>query len=134
MEANHSFEQYSATFGVKFQKYRADNGALNTGSVALVLNLKTGCISPQLHIVFDDSFKITTARITNKIPDSWDNIFKDHCELPPEEFQLSIGKQCKTRLTVQRETTSQTTTHFTDRSEGDRKVINNSPTERLEGD
>ena len=56
----------------------------HTGSVALVLNLKTGYISPQFHIVFDDNFTITTASITNKLPDNWDNSFKNHCEIPPE--------------------------------------------------
>ena len=52
-------------------------------SVALVLNLKTGYISPQFRIVFVDDFTTTTARITNKLPDNWDNIFKNHHELPP---------------------------------------------------
>ena len=54
------------------------------GSVALVLNLKTGYISPQFHIVFDDDFTITTTMITNKLPDNWDNLFKNHRELPLE--------------------------------------------------
>ena len=40
-------------------------------SVALVLNLKTGYISPQFHILFDDDFTTTTARIKNKLPDNW---------------------------------------------------------------
>ena len=37
-----------------------------------------------------------TRPITNKLPDNWDGLFKNNCELPPEEFQLSIGKQQKT--------------------------------------
>ena len=85
------------------------------GSVALVLNLKSGYISPQFHIIFDDDFTTTTARLTNKLPDNWDDLFKNHRELPLEEFQFSIGKQWKIP---------------TDRSEGDRKVNNNSPTDR----
>ena len=52
--------------------------------------------------------------IKNKLPDNWDDIFKTHRELPPKEFQLSIGKQCKTP---------------TECSEGDQKVNNNSPTD-----
>ena len=32
-----------------------------------------------------------THPITNKLPDNWDDIFKNHHELPPEEFQFSIG-------------------------------------------
>ena len=68
----------------------------HAGSVALVMNLKTRYISPQFHIVFDNDFTTTTTRITNKLPDGWDNIFKKHCETTPEEFQFNIGKQWKT--------------------------------------
>ena len=107
-----------ATFGVKIQKYHANNGALNTGSVSLVLNIKTGYISLQFHIVFDYDFTTTSARIKKKLPDNWEDIFNDHRELLPEEFQFSIGKQWKTP---------------TDCSEVDRKVINNSLTDRSEG-
>ena len=56
----------------------------HAGSVAMALNLKTGYIYPQLHIVFDDNFTTTSARITNKILDNWGNIFKNHCKLTPE--------------------------------------------------
>ena len=79
-----------STFGVKIQKYHAKNGALNTVSVALVLNIKTGYIYPQFHIVFDDDFATTSNRIAKKLPDNWDNLFSKHCELPPEELQFSI--------------------------------------------
>ena len=30
MESKHAFEEYAAKFGVKIQKYHAENGALNT--------------------------------------------------------------------------------------------------------
>ena len=55
-----------------------------------------------------------TRPITNKLPDNWDNIFKNHRELTPKEFQFSKGKQWK---------------NPTDYSEVDRKVNNNSPTD-----
>ena len=45
--------------------------------------------------------------------------FKNHHELPTKEFQFIIGKQRKTP---------------TDRSEGERKVNNNSSYDRSEGD
>ena len=89
------------------------------GSVVLVLNIKTGYISPQFHIFFDDDFKTTTARITNKLSENWDDTFKNYCEIPQEEFQFSIGKQWKPP---------------NDRVEGDRKVNNNSPTDCSEVD
>ena len=60
-----------------------------------------------------------TCPITKKLPENWDYLFKNHCELPSKEFQFSIGKKWKTP---------------TDSSEGDRKVNNNSPTEQTEGD
>ena len=80
----HSFEQYKSTFGIKNQKHHSKNGALNTGSVDLVLNIKTGYLSPQFHIIFDDVFTTTSTRIPNKLPDNWDNILNNHHELPPE--------------------------------------------------
>ena len=56
----------------------------HAGSVAMALNLKTGYISPQLHIVFDENFTTTSASITHKILDNWGIFFKNHCELTPE--------------------------------------------------
>ena len=60
-----------------------------------------------------------TRPITNKLLDNWGNLFKNHRELPPKEFQFSIGKQWKNLI---------------DCSEGDRKFNNNSPTYCSEGD
>ena len=90
----------------------------HAGSVALVLNIKTGYISPQFHIVFDDVLTTIIERITNKLPWNWDNIFKKHHELPPEEFQFIKRKQWK---------------NLTDRSEEDLKVNNKSPSNQTEG-
>ena len=65
----------------------------HAGSVALVLNIKPGYISPQFHIIFDEYFTTSYARISKKLPDNWDNLFNNHHELPPEEFQFIIGKK-----------------------------------------
>ena len=62
-----------ATFGVKTQTYHANNGAINTESVALDLNIKTGYISLQFYIVFGDEFTTTSTRITNKLSDNCDD-------------------------------------------------------------
>ena len=40
----------------------------HAGSVALVLNFKTGYISPKFHIIFDIDFTTTTARIIKTNP------------------------------------------------------------------
>ena len=117
-DSSESTTEKEATFGVNIQKYHDDNGDLNTGSVSLVLNIKTGYNYPQFRIAFEDYFTTTSARITSKIPDNWDNTFNNHCEPSPEEFQFSIGKKWKTP---------------TDRSEGYRKANNNSTTDCSEG-
>ena len=63
------------------------------GNIALVQNLKTGYISPQFHIVFDDNLTTTSATITIFFPDNWEYLFNNHRELPPDEFQFSHRKQ-----------------------------------------
>ena len=55
----------------------------HAGSIALVLNVKTGYISPQFHIVFDENFTTTLARIKKKLPAIWDDLLDNNCELPP---------------------------------------------------
>ena len=80
---------------------------------------KTGYIYPRLHIAFDDDFTTTSTRITNKLPENWDDLFNIHCELTPEEFQFIIGKQWNKP---------------TDRSEGDSKANHNSLSEQTEGE
>jgi hypothetical protein len=45
-------------------------------SVPLVLNTSTGLVSPQYHMVFDDSFTTTKCLDTDKIPSNWTDLFK----------------------------------------------------------
>ena len=40
----------------------------HAGSVALVLNLKTGLVSPQYHLIFDDEFNTVNYLTTSTIP------------------------------------------------------------------
>ena len=44
-------------------------------TVPLVLNLRSGLVSPQYHVVFDDRFTTVESRVRNKIPDNWDKLF-----------------------------------------------------------
>ena len=53
---------YITVFGLNIQKYHADIGALNSGIVALVLNIKTGYVSSQFHIIFDNYFTTTSVK------------------------------------------------------------------------
>jgi hypothetical protein len=45
-------------------------------SVPLVMNTSTGLVSPQYHLVFDDSFTTTKSLETNNIPTNWPELFK----------------------------------------------------------
>ena len=51
-------------------------------TVPIVLNTVTGLISPQYHVVFDDSFTTTKSLHTDKIPENWPELFKH------SEFQV----------------------------------------------
>ena len=75
-----------------------------------------------------------TQPITNKLPDIWDDIFKDHRELPPKEFQFILVKQWKTPTDCSEGDVKVNNNSPTDCSEGDRKVSNNSNTDRSEVD
>ena len=57
----------------------------HVGTVALVLNQRTGHVSPQFHIVFDDLF--TTVPFMNKsmLPLNWAELVKDYRELVTDE-------------------------------------------------
>ena len=54
-------------------------------NVALVLNLKTGHISPQYHLVFDDGFSTVNSLRTDTEHDNWNDLVKDHTKLATEE-------------------------------------------------
>ena len=75
-----------------------------------------------------------THPIPNKLPENWENLFKNHPKLPPKEFQFSIGKQWKTLTDCSEGERKVNNNSPTDRSEGDRKVNNNTPTDRSDGD
>ena len=44
---------------------------LHAGSVALVLNPKTGLVSPQFHVVFDDNFSTVPHLRAGTVPKNW---------------------------------------------------------------
>ena len=49
----------------------------HSSNVAWVYNLKTKNISPQFHLVFDDNFTTCDTYKTDKLPDNWDNLYKN---------------------------------------------------------
>lgn len=60
----------------------------HTGNVALVLNLTTGHVSPQYHVVFDDNFSTVPSMRKGTVPTNWKKLFDNHCESAiPEDFE-----------------------------------------------
>ena len=46
----------------------------HAGSVALVMNPKTGLVSPQFHFVFDDNFETVPHLRAGTVPDNWSDL------------------------------------------------------------
>jgi len=45
-------------------------------TIPLVLNICTGLVSPQYHVVYDDHFTTTQCLQTNVLPPHWNELFK----------------------------------------------------------
>ncbi len=52
----------------------------HASNVALVLNINTGCVSPQYHVVFDDDFSTVDYIRSKKEPSNWEHLCKHHTE------------------------------------------------------
>ena len=52
----------------------------HAGSVALVLNPKTGLVSPQFHVVFDDDFSTVPSLRSGSVPDNWHQLVRNSRE------------------------------------------------------
>ena len=52
----------------------------HASNVALVLNLKTGLVSPQFHVVFDNKFSTVEYLNKSKEPPNWQNLVEHHSE------------------------------------------------------
>ena len=68
----------------------------HSSDVALVLNLRTGLISPQYHVVFDDTFSTVDFLRSKKEPSNWETLCKFHCE----DFRMDTlpGDESKSEL------------------------------------
>jgi hypothetical protein len=58
---------------------------VHAGNVALILNVKTGHVSPQYHVVFDDDFKTVSHLRAGTEPDNWRDLVNDNSELVTDE-------------------------------------------------
>ena len=62
----------------------------HAGSVALVLNPKTGLVSPQFHVVYDDQFTTVPNMRNLTVPSNWAQLVKNSSELvTTEQFDLT---------------------------------------------
>lgn len=52
----------------------------HAGNVALVLSLSTGLVSPQYHVIFDDSFSTIPFIRSKEEPSNWESLCKFHTE------------------------------------------------------
>ena len=52
----------------------------HAGNVALVLNLSTGYVSPQYHIIFDDAFTLIPALRMKTVPANWTDLVQKSSE------------------------------------------------------
>ena len=73
---------------------RARNGLyighliLHAGSLALLLNIRTGHVSPQYHAVFDNTFSNVEHMRKGLIPGNWENLVEEHSELSAQEISF----------------------------------------------
>ena len=64
--------------------------ATHAGSVALVLNPKTGLVSPQYNVVYDDQFSTVHHMRDLTVPPNWDQIVQNSSELvTTEQYDLT---------------------------------------------
>ena len=57
----------------------------HAGSVALVLNISTGLISPQFHVVFDDEFTTVPYLQSDEAPSNWEELVANNSEVATDD-------------------------------------------------
>ena len=63
---------------------------IHAGNVSLILNISTGHVSPQFHVVFNETFYTVPSLKTGSIPASWNVICKNNRELATyKDFNLA---------------------------------------------
>ena len=58
----------------------------HAGSVALVMTPKTGLVSPQFHLVFDDNFEAVPHLRAGTVPENWSDLVTNSREKSTEGF------------------------------------------------
>jgi hypothetical protein len=61
----------------------------HAGSVALVLNPRTGHVSPQYHVVFDDLFTTVACMKKSEVPPNWSELVSKSEKVTDEDYDLA---------------------------------------------
>ena len=61
----------------------------HAGSVALVLNPRTGHVSPQYHVVFDDLFTTVAYMKKSEVPPNWGELVSKSKQVTEEDYDLA---------------------------------------------
>ena len=59
---------------------------IHPGNASLILNLSTGHVSPQFHVVFDETFSTVPSLKNGSVPDFWKFICEKNRELATYEY------------------------------------------------
>ena len=87
---------------------------IHAGNISLVLNLSTGHVSPQFHVVFDETFSTVPSLKTGSILASWNFISENNRELATyEDFNLEdlwskSERESGVKFDIQRDSNSKT--------------------------
>ena len=85
---------------------------IHAGNVSFILNLSTGHVTPQFHVVFDETFSTVPSLKTGSIPASWNFICKNNRELATyKDFNLAYLRsksegESGVKFDIQRDSTS----------------------------
>ena len=60
--------------------------SIHAGNVSLILNLSTEHVSPQFHVVFDETFSTVPSLKNGSVPDSWKFICEYNRELAMNKY------------------------------------------------
>ena len=70
----------------------------HAGSVALVLNPKTGLVSPQFHVIFDDDFSTVPHLRAGTVPENWSDLVQNSRRNPLMDFMMLPRRGLKVTL------------------------------------
>jgi len=79
----------SGVGGAPKWEHRSCLGIYVGGLVALVLNPRTGHVSPQFHVVFDDHFTTVPFMEKNEVPPHWSKLIENLREKVEEHYELA---------------------------------------------